>query len=46
MDETFEVPEMSAAEIEGRLNAQRHALQWLLLHVRSVKTTSAHCSMN
>ncbi len=33
MDETFEVPEMSAAEIEGRLNAQRHALQWLLLHV-------------
>jgi hypothetical protein len=33
MDETFEVPEMSAAEIEGRLIAQRHALQWLLMHV-------------
>lgn len=33
MDETFEAPELSAAEVEGRLTAQRHALQWLLLHV-------------
>lgn len=33
MDETFETPEMSAAEVEGRLIAQRHALQWLLQQV-------------
>jgi len=33
MDDKFDIPEMSAAEIEGRLIAQRHALQWLLLHV-------------
>lgn len=33
MDETFDAPEISAAEVEGRLIAQRHALQWLLLQV-------------
>ena len=33
MDEPIETPAMSAAETEGRLIAQRHALQWLLLHV-------------
>ncbi|MDF1609368.1 hypothetical protein PZ897_14380 [Hoeflea sp. YIM 152468] len=33
MDERFDMPEMSAVEIEGRLIAQRHVLQWLLLHV-------------
>ena len=33
MDETFDTPGMSAAEVEGRLIAQRHVLQWLLLHV-------------
>lgn len=31
MDETFETPGMSAVEVEGRLIAQRHVLQWLLL---------------
>lgn len=33
MDEPFETPEMSPSEIEGRLAAQRQALQWLLVHV-------------
>jgi|GEM_PF-1164052 len=33
MEETFEIPELSAAEIEGRLIAQRQALQWLLMNV-------------
>lgn len=33
MDETLETPAMSAAEVEGRLIAQRHVLQWLLAHV-------------
>lgn len=35
MDETFETPDLSAAEIEGRLIAQRRVLQWLLLNVAS-----------
>lgn len=32
MDEPPATPEMSPAELEGRLAAQRHALQWLLVH--------------
>jgi len=32
MDEPLEAPEMSVAEIEGRLSAQRRVLQWLLVH--------------
>lgn len=32
MDEALEMPEMSPAEIEGRLSAQRRVLQWLLIH--------------
>lgn len=42
MDEPLETPEMSPAEIEGRLSAQRRALQWLLVHAARDDATVEH----